>query len=318
MPDFNTSLLREKFVIRDALPDKRGEARPVIALSNRLPLALSSRNGDVQENFVVRAQNMHGCVRMAARIAQEFAQVGPLTDRARPFDWVGAWEGINKGFESTYNELRWVAVYHRGRIVFEAGREHRHPFLDVIEQCDARNSAGYERAVSVAEDAFKQAGKLVTIEHDANVALVVTITPDEGKCGVIVRGPNHTTTFNFSARRKGDRLVQVSECLSLAAAFLEGIQLAFLVGMTRRKVQYELIGETSAEARKAEEAAQRLFRLRDAITQFETLLDVFYRPERPEFSKMIDDAGEFAKKVLSADVERRIQAGDADMNGWVA
>ena len=75
MKNFNTTLLREKFVIRDAFANKgkdlTGEKAPVIAMSNRMVIPLINSDGSVHEKFVIRAQNMHTCTRMAAKIVQE-------------------------------------------------------------------------------------------------------------------------------------------------------------------------------------------------------------------------------------------------------
>lgn len=321
MKDFNTSLLREKFIIRDAIseraPRRQQETPPVIALSNRIVLPLASDDGQISETLIVRAQNMHSCARMAARIVQEFQDTGSILERKVPFDWRYAWLSITKGYETKFNPNRWVAVYHKGRIIFEDGEVQRHPFLDIIEQCDARNRDNYEKAVTVAEDAFKQAGKLVTIEHDSNVAVVITTEPGEVRCGVIVRAPNRTTTFNFVAKPKAGRTVKISQCLSVAAAFLEGIQLAFQVGMVKQKELFEMIEPGSLESARARESSQKLARLNGAIQQFENLADVSYRPERPDFGEMIDSAQAFARTSLAAEVERRIQTGELDRSEWV-
>ncbi len=317
MSEFHATLLREKFVIHDAMPGDMSDKEPVVALSNRLELPFKGIHENSHETFIVRAQNMHTCTRLGAKIAQSFSEEGPLMNRHAPFDWRYAYLSITKGYEKTWNPNRWVAVYHNGRVIFEDGEVNRHPFLDIIEQCEARNKGDYEHALAVAEDAFKQAGKLVTIKHDSNVALIMGITPEEGKCGVILRGPNKTTTFNLTARKKADRVVKISQCMSVAAAFLEGIQLAFLIGMTNMKEHYELIENTSDEAKQAKEASQKLGRLNSAVTQFENLLDVSYRPERPNMGKMIDEAEEFARKILASEIEKRILLGDDDSDDWV-
>lgn len=317
MSEFNVSLLREKFVIHDALPASGEDRKPVVAMSNRLALPLQSDDGKTHENFIVRAQNMHACARYAAHIARDFQENGEIMGRATPFDWTEALESLSKGYEEKWNPNLWVAVYHKGRIVFEGGPGHRHPFLDIIEQCDARNKDDYNKSMTVAQDAFRQAGKIVNIEYDSNIALIMSVTADEGKCGVIVRGPSRTTTFNFTARRKQGRVVRPSQCLTAAAAFLEGIQLCFLAGMTSQKVRYELIASTSDEARKGEEARKKIGRLNAAILQFESLLDVHYRPDRPDFGKMIDEAEEFAQKNLAAEIERMVKSGQKDPGEWV-
>jgi hypothetical protein len=321
MKDFNTTLLREKFIIRDAFSDnkprRQQDTPPVIALSNRIVLPLTYSDGKFTETLVVRSQNMHNCVRMAARIIQEFQDTGPLVNRQVPFDWKYAWQSITKGYEQKFNPNRWIAVYHKGRAIFEDGETPRHTFLDIIEQCDARNPDDYDKAVNVAEDAFRQAGKIVNITHDSNVALVLNYTPAEARAGVIVRGPNRTMTFNFSAKPKEGRAVKISQCLSIAAAFLEGIQMAFQVGMIRQKQSYDMLEAGSPEIQRGRDASEKLGRLNGAIQQFENLLEVTYRPERPEFGQMVDEAQNFAKQTLAAELQRKIDAGEVDKSEWV-
>src|SRR5688500_7645667 len=133
MKDFNTSLLREKFIIRDVSPDQTA-AEPVIALSNRIALPLSDHLGHGAETLVIRSQNMHGCLRMAARVVQEFQDLGPIVSRPKPLDWKYLWMSINKGYEEKFNPDRWIAVYHKGHVIYEDGDTRRHPFLDIIEQ----------------------------------------------------------------------------------------------------------------------------------------------------------------------------------------
>lgn len=302
MNEFHSTLLREKFVITDAMPGDMDDKAPIIALSNRLTLPLSDGPLGADEKFVLRAQNMHTTLRLAAQAARSFQEEGPLMGRKHPFDWPLSYLEITKGYERKWNPGRWASVYHKGRVVFEDGEATRHPFLDIVEQCDARNPGDYEKAMEIAKDAFRQAGKLVNIEHEANVALIMNIAPDEGKCGVILRGPNRTTTFNFTARRKAGRDVKVSQCLTVSAAFLEGIQLAFLIGMTNKKLEYDLIDPASDEVRKSREASEKIGRLNNAVAQFENLLDVTYRPDRPNFAAMIDEAEDFARKLLLKDI----------------
>lgn len=317
MAEFSTSLLREKFVIHDAMPVDISDNEPIVALSNRIKFSLTSKDGRVTENYVVRAQNMHTTARFAAQMARDFYDNGSLVDRKKPFDWRAAYLMITKGYEKDWNPHRWIAVYHNGRVIFEDGEGEHHPFLDIIEQCDARNKDDYEKTMSIAVEAFKQAGKLVNIDHDSNVALIMKVTDTEGKCGVILRGPNKTTTFNFTANPKGGRDVRESQCLTAAAAFLEGIQLAFMVGMTKQKLKYELISPASDEARKADSASRKLGRLNGAIAQFENLLNVSYRPDRPNFSTMIDEAEDFARKALAQEIETKIATGEIDKGDWV-
>src|SRR5690606_33843870 len=135
---------REKFIIRDVTAADAESSVPLVALSNRIAIPLGKPGSDNTEHYVIRAQNMHSCARFAARLAQEYQDHGPLLTRARPFDWDGVWTSLIKGYEATWNPHRWVAVYHKGRIVYQStpAREGggRHPFLDIIEQCEAVNT----------------------------------------------------------------------------------------------------------------------------------------------------------------------------------
>ncbi len=310
MPEFHSTLLREKFVIQDMVSADIYDRAPIVALSNRIIVPLGGVRGQ-DENFVIRAQNMHCCARLAAHVAREHQENGPLLRRARPFDWDYAWISLVKGYEKKWNPARWVAVYHKGRVIYEAHGEqgHRHPFVDVIEQCDARSKGQYEQSLAIAKDAFRQAGKLVDIQYESNVALTVHVTDSEGKCGLILRGPNRTTTFSFTARSRAGRGVRPSQCLSAAAAFLEGIQMTFMIAMARQKVAFGVIPASSDEARQGIEAGQKLGRLKDAIDQFERLLDVTYRPDRPDFTEMVDSALVFAKNLIMKKILEEREAG---------
>ncbi len=309
MDSFSTSLLREKFVIRDPAPVS--DEQPVIALSNRLVTPIPGSD----EKYIVRAQNMHSCIRMAARIVHSAQEEGPIRNRPKAFDWAEAWEGVVEGYEKKYNPNRWVAVYSEGKPVY--GEGDRHPFLDIIETCDYKSKQDYANSILVAENAFKQAGKIVKIDHDANIALVVNISSEIARCGIILRGADKTTTFNFTARKRAGRMVKISQCLTVSAAFLEGIQLAFQVGMGHEKRRYDIIQMGSEDDKKIEAGDKRLKRLTGAINQFEQMLDVSYRPERPNLFDMVEDAKEVAKKILAPQIEEKIRTGELDKSDWV-
>ena len=299
MNDFSTSLLREKFIIHDPYADPGERKGPVVALSNRIVLDLKNDAGEIQESITIRAQNMHSCIRMGAKLLQSFRQGGLLLARANPYDWDAAWETTVNDYEQIYNPQRWVALYTKGRVLFEKG-EH-HPLLDVIEKCQAVNKGPYDDAVLMAEDAFKKTGKVVKLEYDGNVALVVNFQEREGRCGIILRGADRTTTFNFVASARatpGAQAFNHAQVLTTAAAFLEGIQMAFLVGMNDEKIRRGIIARPSPEEKQTREARRRLSRLNAEIANLESAYDVRYRPERPEFQSIIIDAEKLAQKIL--------------------
>ena len=101
MKSLNTSLLRDKFVISDPkLANKKDAA--TIALSNRMVLVLVNPQTDTHETYVVRAQNMHSVVRMAAHILDEYNTNGPIAARGY-YNWEKAWEETLTDHEQNYN-----------------------------------------------------------------------------------------------------------------------------------------------------------------------------------------------------------------------
>lgn len=294
MTILNSALLREKFVIIDK--DASAGTPSVVALSNRFVVELRDKKDDLIEVFIVRAHNMHLTLRMAARIVNEFQNRGPIGNRADGYDWEKAWDSIVNDYEYAYNPQRWMAIYHHGKCVFSSGDHH--PFLDMIEKCDTENDKDYDYAVPLAEEMLKQTGKNLRVEHDANVALSVDIKKTQARCGIILRGANRTTTFSFSAEKKGETPLNTAQCLGSAAAFLEGVQLAFAMGMNTEKIRIGIIERHSKEEKQTREGKQRLNRLTGEIAALEAAFDVNYRPEKPEFHHILMDAEQLGQKIL--------------------
>lgn len=294
MEPFESSLLREKFVITD--PGRPSEP-PVVALSNRMQISFANEKEQERETFIVRAQNMHCCVRFAAAIAREIAERGPITYRVSDFRWDSLWKDVVRGYEEDWNPSIWVALYMNGRVLYQQGPHH--PFLDIIEQCEVHNQGGYAEALPFAEKIFSQAGKTVKISNDSNVALIVTVKPTEAKSGIMLRSATKKMTFSYRAQQKeGGDILRVATVLSICAAYLEGIQLAFQVGMLNRKFDIGLIEKFSDEYRRRERTTQRVASLNRGVLQFDKDFVVTYRPEQPDFQRHIAEAEAFALQVI--------------------
>lgn len=302
MKKINSSLLREKFVIHDPLAEFGG-GEPVVALSNRMVVDLHDAEDKVIETFVVRAHNMHSCVRMVAMLIQAFERGGPIVNRQIPFNWDSIWDVVVNDFEYAHNPSRWIAVYKGGKVVYEKGA--RNPFLDVIEKCDEVNTEEYDRTIALAEAAFKKTGKVVKIDYDSNVALVVNFEKNAGRCAIILRGASSTTTFNFSAAARPKKILSIPQCLSGAAAFLEGVQLAFTVGMDSEKSALGIIERFTKEEKRIKDGKRQLGKLSAEIINMESAFEIRYRPERPEFRKIMMDAERLAKKILARPLRGR-------------
>lgn len=313
MGEFRTSLMREKFIIQPE--DKKEE--PIIALSNRISVHLISEDQIDDETFIVRTQNMHSCARLAAAITKEFYERGTIANRTAPFSWDNLWDDVIKGYEKSWNPNIWAVVYHNGRIIFQYGTHH--PFLDIIEKCDVANKGEYAQSIQFAEEAFSQAGKKVGIEHDSNIALVVSSTPEQAKCGIIVRSAAGATTFNYTATPKDNakKPIYAHTTLTVAAAFLESIQLAFQVGLLNRKIEFQLVEKYSDEERHHKRAKSRLHNLDRAIEGYENSFDVKYRPDRPLMKDMVQSAQDAAMKILKPQIEAKLEAGEIDAKDWV-
>ena len=98
---------------------------------------------------------------------------------------------------------------------------------------------------------------------------------------------------------KGDKQLNHPQCIGAAAAFLEGIQMAFLVGMNEEKIRVGKIERHSKEEQQTREARTRLGRLDAEISTLEGTFDVRYRPERPDFQDILQDAEKLAKSMFA-------------------
>jgi hypothetical protein len=296
MKSFSASLLREKFVIYDPAKGMDLSQRATIALSNRFVAELRDKENQLVETYVVRAQNMHSAVRLVARVVQAFNTGGALSKRPSAFDWDKVWAGVVNDYEYAYNDERWVAVYFEGKPIYTKGNHH--PLLDLIEKCDFENDKDYDYAVPLAEDLFSQKGKIFKIDHDANVALSTNFENNQARCAIIQRAAQKTTTFTFHVSPRPDKALSIPQCLGAAAAFLEGVQLAFLVGMNTQKIRIGLIPRHSKDEKQTREAHVRLERLSTEISNLEEAADVRYRPEKPDFQLILTQAEELGQKIL--------------------
>lgn len=283
--EINTTLLREKFVIRDT--ENEGEVA-IIALSNRLALPMHDSNGNLTDTFIIRSHNMHGCLRMSAQLLQSFIRSGSLLGRDEPYDFADAWEKSCSDYEIAYNQSRWVAVYHKGVEIFASGAHHS--FLNIIEKCDAKNPGQYDRSVKIAEDAFGKVGRKIAISYDANIGMVLNVKPDIGRCGLVHRGVDKNSTFNFTAEPAEAQTVSPVHCMNICGCFLEGLQLAHLIGTANDRVRLALITKFSDEERQAAQAIIRTEQLGIELGLFESRYKLKFRPEKPEFSEAIIDA----------------------------
>lgn len=286
MAEFNAHTLREKFV----LTDPAGQSPDIIALSNRMKLSLSNDEGKVIEEFVVRAQMGHVTVRLVGLILNAFERTGPLLKRHVPFNWNEAWDKAAGAHEKFFNPDLWGCVYTQGKPLFFQGA--RHPLLDVIEQVDHHHQGDYEDSVHVAEEMFARAGKPMQIKYESGISATFKIGDETGKCGLILRDAAKTATFVFHGDKRDLSVKALSPVgfINTSAAFLEGVQLSFVVGQGNEKLRQNVITLYSPEERALTSARTRLAELGAAIRSFENNHNVYYRPDKPSFAELITKA----------------------------
>lgn len=308
---FQTSLLREKFTIRPAEADEA----PVIALSNRIVLTFNPKSGE--RPLIIRTQNMHSCARFAALILKHYHENSFRPSDYDADDWRRAWKKIVQGHEAKWNPDLWCAVYQEGGLIFQDNAHH--PFLDIIEQCDASNKNAYAQAVRMAEDIFMQAGRTVSIAHDSNTALIVTVKDEEAKAGIIVRSAGNTTTFNMTvtAREEDGDTPKPSTILSIGANYLELIQLIFQGAFDAQRKEIGLIKKHTNEDRKLAHGSIRAGKIARAIQLLEDQYKVNYRPDKPDMGKLNENANAHSLKILRPEIERRIKDGTLNQKDWV-
>lgn len=280
MEEFNASLVREKIILFDDGQDEAAAAEgkgPTVIRSNRVHLKLGARAAT--ENIVVRAQNMHTTLRLASKIMFAYYKGGLFLDRAAPFDWEIQWESALSAYEKEFNPQNWSAIYINGKSVFKTTTS---PFVDVIEKCALLTIDNYDATMGVTESALKQIGRAIRINHSSNVAAVLNDGGGSMRCGIIHRTQGKDTTFSFTAEG-GEAAYRVTQSVSIAAAFLEALNLQFVAKGLQEKARRGELPKIGREANQLRMATARLVALDKGIVSFEEIYQVKYRPEKPQF-----------------------------------
>lgn len=274
----NSTMIRERCVIKDA---SMGKANTRI-LSNRLVLPIG------KDSLVIRGQNMHSVIRMAARLYNEATLRKLSIDSSKGVEFAGlAWDKIFKDTQ-TITQDNWIAVYINGLLMYKSADHH--PFLDLIETQAMMNDSNYDMNVMIAAETFTAAGHIgMSIDHNSNVALILSLSADQGRCGLIYRHPRRTTTFSFSVSTGNDKLPkqrplleELSSILEVSADFLESIQLCYAIAAEAAK-------GPAQDLEKQITLKKRLYEMQKNIDAFESALNVTYRPERPDFNRFLQE-----------------------------
>jgi len=277
MEDFNTSLVREKIIFTGGEIGEGVEKEPIVIRSNRIFLRLG-QTGDT-EKIVIRAQNMHTTLRIAAKVLHAYYNGGPLLSRGEPFDWEALWDQSRSAYEKDFNPQLWCALYINGKSIFKTMTS---PFVDVIEKCALLTLDNYDTTMGVTESALKQIGHAMRINHNSNVAAVFTDNGDSMRCGIIHRSDKKDVAFNFTAVN-GQQQTRIVQSFGATAAYLEAFNLRFVIHMLRNKIRMGEAKTVSPENNQIRAAITRQSAISRAILSFEEVYDVKYRPAKPDF-----------------------------------
>lgn len=305
MKDFSAQLTREKFLLHPELENISEDQAIASAAANRLDIKLPSKKSDDIETFIIRAQNMHTCLRIGGHVAYHFFEHGylPSTGRHR-FEWKFIFKSVTEVYEEKWNPDIWAVIYHKGRPIFKEGCDYE-PFLDVVEKSMAYEKTDYSAVVHVLEAMFERAGRPVKVTYDGEPVMKLNGNSREARLNVIRRGPNGKEVLKSQIKRKATRDVRISPCLTAAAAIFEAYQLGFYVAKVNEMMHHAKLTLSNPEAVQGDHASRRITRMEEALEEFEEMYNVAYRPKAPNFEHFSKDVAKHFDKLYAEEGQER-------------
>lgn len=297
MPSLHASLIREKFELRplETLNGQTDNEPPVVAASNRISLNFKRSENKEPLKYVVRTHTMQSCLRMARLIIARspICGVDKLESPSIPFE-----ELWNKVLEQSYdkevNADSWCVIYREGRPVFHEGNYHI--FLDLIEKYADKNKSTYDQSPKLVQSAFKEAGKTVDIIHDSQIAAIIDVSEERSKCGIIMRSPMHTRTCNVTVSPHSSGSEHVLTALKLAADYLEGFHLSFIIGNKESQILLKKDHHVTTAKKRIKDLWDKIHQIENNAKDIENIVQIGYRPERPSFKSIVKDTIEAGKE----------------------
>lgn len=300
MPDFKANLIRELFVLKNR---NKPSDDPQTARGNRLAITCFDAKNENAGNFVIRAQNIHTTLRLAARVARhwydhgEMAQTGP-----NRFNWQHEYNETVKDYEDKWNADCWACIYQNGKLVFAAQPPEKSQLFDIIEQVYAHKKGDYKDIALAAETMFKQAGKNISLTYDGDIAMELMGTDSAVKNRITYRDTQGRNKLELLMRQKDLKHIKgkasplkLSECLSVAAVIFEGFQLGFVVGRTNYLLACGQLTLADDEAKQTDHAIKRIIRLDQSINDLTTKYHLAFKP-KPNFQANINKIENFFRE----------------------
>lgn len=297
MHQFYATLIRERFT----LTPQKSKDDVQAAISNRLDFRCFDKTGAKEASFIVRAQNIHTTLRIAAQLAKQWYEYGHINASGRDrFNWKNVYKDATDDFEKKWNYKCWASVYKNGTLKFTSDSFHKSEVLDIIEQVQVYSKGDYKDITAAAGKIFAKAGRPCTIDYDGNIALDLHGSRYSVQTNIIYRDNDGRNTINLHIKQKELKYVQgalgayikLSEALSLAAVIFEGYQLGFVIGRTQHQLATGEIGLGNREAVHADHGIRRLERLGKALNDMKEKYQLIFDP-KPDFIehvKQVEDS----------------------------
>lgn len=279
MDFFNTALLREKIVINNQSgPQSGGKASSVIIKSNRVAFLLGEE--PFVENVVIRAQNMHTTLRLAAILIKEHNNKGQLLARKVPLNWEAVWKSAVSEYDKRFDPDIWGTVYINGNPVF---RTVASPFADVVEKCALLSLDNYYATMDITEEALEKVGRACEVDHQATVAATIKNKGSEVDCGIMYRAGGNNTVFSYHVSGGLNKNSRLEQAIGFTAAYLEMCALSYFIETTQNKVKSGEVAKVSPEVAQLRAAIAHKNFINRAVNDFEKAYKVVYKPQKPNF-----------------------------------
>lgn len=285
MDRFNTSLFREKFLIKNKGDVSDSSGKVIDVKTNRISFTLGS--DDVKEEVVVRTKRAYISMILASRILRDYfyEDEEALLKRIIPVEWDALWASTLSDYEKKYNPDMWAGVYINGNPIFKFQEPE---LLDVVEKCAFLVADNYDEIPETLENLIEKAGESKTVEYDSELASKVEFSDDVAVCNVVNQHDGEEETLEIKVAYKDgqdeDRAKLIEESLLLCAAYLEMFDLASYISETQSRLDAEEIDQNHEDVKKMRNAIARSNKVSDFIKEMEKEHEVEYAPERPKFA----------------------------------
>ena len=313
MKDFSAQLTREKFLFHTKEEDTADIESLQKAMGNRLEISLYSREGGKKQRYIIRAQNMHICLRIGAHVAYHIYKFGSLTSQGgKQFDWPFIFDALTEVYEKKWNPYIWAAIYCNGKCLFKSGKQDQ-SLLEIVEKCMAyHDDIPYSSVVHAVEDMFRKAGTPVEIDYSGEPVINLSGTKQRARINLLKRAPTDKEVIKIEIKTKRRRNIGLASCLGASAAILEAFQLGFFAARVNEQVTHKKKNFNDKEVLQGDHAARRIANMKNVLRDFESEYLVNYSPRAPCFEGFSGEVSAFFDSFYQQERKKRADSETLD------